>query len=777
MKRMLVRFNDSNPAMAPELRPARNGMEIDLAGFAATLRRQHIVMLGAMLGALALGMLHVLTAPRVYMASTQVMIGEDIAGVGDGFSRGGGQTQNEVMLESALRVLQSQTLALAVVNELSLHESEAFLAPPQSLLGRIVGFPRMVLGALSSGRAAPVTEADPEAAEMHQRMLAADALRDSIEVRREGRSSVFLVRYTSTDPELVAAVANAYGQAFVSDQLIGNVEASSRVLDWLQNRLFVIQDNSSQAALRAEEFRARSGLETIGGESITVQMIAQLNADLATATVEVARMRALSTIYAELRALDPEQFVQSGAAGARVPDAEFSAGQERLLSLQQRLDEAERRYGLDHAAVLQLRERIATEGRALQREMQRLHETTVNALRARETEIAILRDSINEIAVENRGLATARVELRAMEQQAEIYEALNEAYLLRLKDLEQTQTFPVTNVRVLSFADVPTNPIAPRKSVILMVMLVLGALAGAAFALWRERAQNFIRTREELQAATGLPFLGYLPQIEPDDLGTPAEADALPKQPRNSDEPRKGFKYDFAALKNPRSHFTETLRNMRVILEGNTSSTAGYVLGVASIRPGEGKTTTAENLAALVAASGRSVLLVDADVRTSSLSRKFRQSMGTGLREVLLGRAGWEEALRREQNTGLHFLPSTFPANDPLAGDLVGAPEFRTLINEARRRYAFTIIDLAPLGMVSDARALVPVLNGLVMIVEWGKISKDLLQATLSEDPLLYEKLLGVALNKTDIKALGKYSRNEPFEGYGYGYGYGVQET
>jgi len=201
------------------------------------------------------------------------------------------------------------------------------------------------------------------------------------------------------------------------------------------------------------------------------------------------------------------------------------------------------------------------------------------------------------------------------------------------------------------------------------------------------------------------------------------------------------------------------------------------VLGVASIRPGEGKTTTAENLAALVAASGRSVLLVDADVRTSSLSRKFRQSMGTGLREVLLGRAGWEEGLRREQNTGLHFLPSTFPANDPLAGDLVGATEFRTLINEARRRYAFTIIDLAPLGMVSDARALVPVLNGLVMVLEWGKVSKELLQTALSEDPLLYEKLLGVALNKTDMKTLGKYSRNEPLEGYGYGYGYGAQET
>ncbi|NJS39376.1 MAG: AAA family ATPase [Rhodobacteraceae bacterium] len=738
------------------------------------LRQRHLV-LGGMAAALALGLLHILTAPRVYMAETQVMIGEDVAGVGDGFSRALGQPQNEVMLESALQVLQSQTLAMAVVKDLNLHENPAFMSPPQSLAARIFGLPRTVLGAIGSAGSGSGADPDPAAAETHLQMLAAAELRDSIVVRREGRSSVFMVRFTSTDPELVAAVANAYGEAFVSDQLIGKVEASSRVLDWLQNRLFIIQDTSSQAALRAEEFRARSGLETIDGASITVQMIAQLNTDLATATVELVRTRALDIVYSELLKLDPEEFIRTGAAGVQVSDAAFSAGQERLLSLQQRLEEAELRNGPEHSEVLQLRERIATEGRALQREMQRLHETTINAVRARETEIAMLRDSIAEIADQNRELATARVELRAMEQQAEIYEALNEAYLLRLKDLEQTQTFPVTNVRVLSFADVPTKPIAPRKSVILLAMLVLGALGGAALALWQERTQKFIRTRKDLQAASGLPFLGYLPMIEAADLGNAADPDPTPKATRNGDGPRKNFKYEFAALKKPLSQFTETLRNIRVILEGNSSSTAGYVLGVASIMAGEGKTTTAENLAALIAASGRSVLLIDADVRTSALSQKFGQVMGTGLREVLQGRVAWEEALRREQNTGLHFLPSTFGPQDAMAGDLVGAPDFRTLINEARRRYAFTIIDLAPLGLVSDARALVPVLNGLVMIAEWGRISQEMLQTTLSEDPLLYEKLLGIALNKTDMKALVKYSGHQTMEGQGYGYG--VQET
>ncbi len=770
---MLVRFNDSDSSIIPGQNrthgPAQKGIRINFHAILPALIRQRLI-LGASVGvAIFLGLLYALTAPRVYTAATQVLIGNDVAGLSNGFNRPADIAQNEVMLESALRVLQSQTLALAVVNELNLHQNEAFLEPAASLPGRAIQTVRSVVSAIIPGGSDP--EVDPAAADLRQRLEAAETLRENIEVRREGRSSVFMLRYASSDPQLVAAVVNAYGEAFVADQLIGNVEASARVLDWLQERLFVIQDNSTKAALRAEEYRARSGLETIEGEPITVQMIAQLKADVANATVELARLRAMSSVYDDLRNQDLDQFIQSGAAGARVPDAEFSAGQERLLTLQQRLDEAERNYGPDHVEVTQLRDRIAMEGRALQREMQRLHDTTINASRALETEIAMLNSSIDDIANENLELATSRVELRALEKQAEIYEALNETYLLRLKDLEQTQTFPVTNVRVLSMAEVPKDPIAPRKKMILAAMIVLGTMVGVALALWRERVEGAIRTREELLQISGLPFLGYLPMLAPAELDGPTEPDATRKASRRTMETRFSFKHSFAALKNPRSHFTEVLRNIRIALDSSSDGKSGQVFGVVSIRPGEGKSTISRNLAAVAAVAGRSVLLIDGDVRTASLSRGLQQSMGIGLREMLSGRAAWEAALRREMNTGLHFLPFTAGASDANADDLLGMPEFRNLINEARLRYDLTIIDLAPLGPVSDARALVPALDGLIMVLEWGKVSPDTLTEILSVDPALHEKLIGIALNKTDMSALAKYSRKETSEGYYHGYG------
>lgn len=770
MNKMLLRFGDSDPGMVPTARQPSGGREIHPAAVATAILRHKGVLVISVLVALTLGILHVLTTPSLYLASSEVMIGDEIPGVGDGLNNRGGFAQNDVMLESAQRVLKSQKLALAVVEELDLHERASFMSPEQSAASQAVRFLRNPMAGLFPGGTTEENGVSPEVRDTQLRMSAADTLSADVEVRRHGRSSVFSISYSSTDPETAAAVVNAYGRAIVSDQMIGNVEASARVLDWLQDRLFVIQENATTAALEAEEFRAINGLLAISGEPITIQTISQLNSDLAAASVQLARTRALNSVYGELRELDAVQFVQAGGPGARISDDEFSAGQQRLLSLLRRAEQVERQYGPDHVEVVQLHDLIEMEGISLKREMRTMHETSLNAARALEAEVEMLRDSIAEAAEENLQMATARVELRGLERQAEIFEALNETYLLRLKDLEQTQTFPVTNVRVLSVADVPAAPFAPRKSVIMGLMLVLGAVTGSGVALFRERSNKFIRTKEELRDATGQPFLGHLPMMTQSEMEGPHAMMHDSRRPKLMADKRETFKYRFTSVTLPRSHFTETLRNIRVAYDASADGVPGYVLGVVSVRPGEGKSTVASNLAALVASGGRSVLLVDADLRTSGLSVRLRKSMGVGLREVLMGRAAWKGAIRQEATTGLHFLPSTFPQDDPVAGDMAGSSEFRELIREASKAYSLTILDLSPLGPVSDARALLPTLNGLIMVVEWNKMTRELMHEVLMRDPMLYEKILGVVYNKTNMDEVKEYDSSYPTEQYGYGH-------
>ena len=766
---MIVHFNDSDPAMLPAPSQDKTGPQLDFAAIFAAMRRNKRIMFLSVLIAVGIGAVHVQTSPRSYLAATEVMIIEEFAGSAQNFNRPATLAQNEITLDSARKVLESQKLALAVVDMLDLHARPEMLSNESSLARQGIDNVRgLILGLLPAEQAAPA-QIDPETADQLARMSAADTLRQGIEVRREGRSSVFSIRYTSNNPQFAAEVVNAYGQAFLADQLIGNVEASSSVLDWLHDRLMVIQENSAQAALKAEEFRARNGLLTVAGESIRVQTISQLNADLAAATVELAQIRALKTVYAELRELDPIEFVRSGAAGVRVPAAEFAAGQQRLLDLQQSLDDVERRQGPGHSAAIRLRAQIEREGNTLQREIASLYETTRNAARVKEAEVEMLRASIEDFSNENLQLATARVELQSLERQAGILDALNETYLMRMKDLEQTQTFPVANVRVLSVSDVPEKPVAPRKTIIMGFMLLMGTMVGGGLSVLRDGREKVIRTSDALYDASGRPFLGYLPMLtlnEVKALPEPQEAKARPVLPRYNRLRKSGtcqqpdpFRYPFPALKHPRSHYTETLRNIRNACETSALGKSGYVLGVVSLRPGEGKTTLAQNLAALTAVSGSSVLLVDGDVRTSGMSQRLGQSEGVGLRDVLQGTAAMHNAIRKETSTGLHFMSSGFSPDDAHAGDSLYSSRFRDMLDEARSRYALTIVDLAPLGPVSDARALLPAIDGLVMVVEWGRMPIGLLQKTLSMDPVLYKKILGITLSKTNMTSLRDYTR------------------
>jgi polysaccharide biosynthesis transport protein len=764
VNRMVMRFDDSDPTMTPLPRQQRAAPEFDLSAALTAMWHHKLLMLAAMLTALLLGVLYIVVTPSTYRAFVQVMIVEEIEGTTTGRSSALGQ--NEVMLESAQKVLESQTLALAVVNDLDLHEVETFISPPQSPISAALQYLRGAVASLIPAR--PDTDSTPTAppTEAQERLAAADALREAIVVRREGRSSAFSIHYDSTDPALAAAVVNAYGAAFVSDQLIGNVEASARVLDWLRDRLRVIQQNSTDATLKVEEFRARHGLLTVAGDPLTVQTISQLTTDLASAIVELARTRALSSVYAELQALDPVQFVESGAASARIPDAAFSEQEDRILTLLRRQEQVERQRGPDHIEAVQLRSLIQTEGAALQRKMQRMYETSLNEVRTLETQVNMLRASIDEISAENLELSKARVDLQALEREAETFDTLNETYLLRLQDLEQTQTFPVTNVRVLSQAEVPKAQVAPRKSLVLAMMLFLGSIIGTVLAVMRASKKKVIRTRDDVQEVIMRPFFGYLPLLSSNEMQQPAAPVTPTRRANDTNAPGETFEYPFAVLSSPRSHYTETLRNIRVAYEASARNKPGYVLGVASVRPGEGKTTVAANLAALVAASGRSVLLVDGDIRTSGISRMFGQSMGIGLREVLFSGAIWQDALRHEASTGFAFLPSTFATDEPGAGEIAATPAFRNILNDASKHYDLTIIDLPPLGPVSDARALQPVLDGAVMVLEWGKMSKVLLRSTLSADPTLYQKILGTVLNKTNMRALEKYTKIDPHEGY-----------
>jgi polysaccharide biosynthesis transport protein len=161
------------------------------------------------------------------------------------------------------------------------------------------------------------------------------------------------------------------------------------------------------------------------------------------------------------------------------------------------------------------------------------------------------------------------------------------------------------------------------------------------------------------------------------------------------------------------------------------------------------------------------------DLRNPTLARSLTPTPTVGLMEMLIGKIDLQQALGQalghEHATGLTLLPLVLDEQLVHSDEILSSQAFRNLIDQLRQRYEYVIMDLPPIAPVVDVRAAAPVINSLVFVVEWGSTRIRTVQRQLMAAPELSDRLLGVVLNKADLKVLGGFEEQGPFQNGYYG--------
>jgi capsular exopolysaccharide synthesis family protein len=212
------------------------------------------------------------------------------------------------------------------------------------------------------------------------------------------------------------------------------------------------------------------------------------------------------------------------------------------------------------------------------------------------------------------------------------------------------------------------------------------------------------------------------------------------------------------ALK-PFSPFAESFRSIKVAADIGGADQKNRVIGVTSTMPNEGKSTVASNLAELIAHVGKKVILIDGDLRNPSISRILAPDATGGLLEVLAGKIELHDAVRAGEGSGRAFLPTVIESRLAHSSELLGSDSLKILIARLRGMYDYVIVDLPPLGPVAEVRATADMIDSYVYVVQWGRLRKSAVQQQLLGAPEIYDRLLGVVLNKVDLRA---FRRHEP---------------
>ena len=193
-------------------------------------------------------------------------------------------------------------------------------------------------------------------------------------------------------------------------------------------------------------------------------------------------------------------------------------------------------------------------------------------------------------------------------------------------------------------------------------------------------------------------------------------------------------------------------------------------IALTSFTAQEGKSTLSFQVAASLAQTGRKVLLMDADLRKSVLASRLRvKGKISGLTHVLSGLCNVKEALCETDIPGLYIMFAG--ARVPNAAELLGTRSFKTLIGALEDTFDYVIVDAPPLGMVIDCAVIAPVLDGVLMVVDTSRNSYKLERRVKAQLEKSGGKILGVVLNRVDMRDKnGYYGRAYGYGGYG-GYG------
>ena len=682
-------------------------------------QRRRLVALAAVIG-LGLGVAAQVALPRHYAATEQLILDyRRLVNVSPQEAVFNFRLSDAAM-DSQTEILTSDGILGRTVDTLDLATDPEFIGG-DGLLTRLL----VSAGLVTAPASLPLSD---------RRQDAILALRKAVKVERLGLSYVIAITAAAKGAEKTARIADGVTDAYIADQMDARREVAGSALDWFETRLRELQANVTEAEHKAIEYRIANQIMLSGGKFVDEQQVQDLSSRLVAAqerrSLAQARLTRASAIIDGQRSLDG---LLPGSLGDELRDPVIVGLLNDYHNVSRRVQQNMTLYGPTHEAVV----KGQAEVRSLQDNLVSQFKQIAAGAKS-DTEIATsdevtVGDMLQQAAARAAQAQKGRVELTLLQGAADSMTALRDNFVMQYSMSTQQQTFPITETRVTSRASVPATPSWPTPRKTLVGGLALGLIVGFAWAVGDEALSRRLRKRADLEATTGHKCLGYLPFCA-----------ALAGLGR--DQPL------FGSCTREEAFAAERLRATLLDIERGSGRASGVVVGVVGTRGADGATTTAAALAAAAQAAGRHVLLVDADLLTASLSRRYAPSASRGLIAALadpLVKPVIEDV--SDDDGHIACLAAGSEVKDDLRRADLNPAGFARLIDRLRPQFDLILVDLPPLASSTVARMIADALSGYLLVLRWNVTTKDTVIGCLDANPEVEAKLLGSVFNRMSL--------------------------
>ena len=682
------------------------GLKIDARRiWSAIYRHRFVAGIIIALALLAAVVASVATTP-VYSARATLQVDSEASDVlEDDTSVGTIDWDVERFLQTQIDVLLSRNTALTLIDRMNLAADENFfermqVAPPQvAAQGKTIGETR--------------------------RDVVASILQGNVDAELPRYSRIVDLTFESPDPEYAAEIANGYAEAFIAATLERRFDSSSYAREYLAEQLAEAK-SALEAAEQAQLNYARANdlVNIDNGDNDDRAPVSLTQRTLVNANDSLGSARA--------QRIAAEQRYRSAARGdpLEIPEVQSSPYiaqlQREIAEVEAAMNRDSARYRDGHPVMIGYGERLASLRSNLNAAVADVRGSLRQQYQAAVRNEQQLSRDVDSLRGGTAREQSRRVEFNILSRETNTRRDMYDALLARLQEVSASAGVSNSNISIIDRAGPPQAPVRPRPLVYIALGLLAGLLAAGLYIAMREFLDDAARTPEDIADRYGLPYLGSLPRLD-------GGRDAL------------------AEMSKPKSDVSEAFAALRTSL-GLVGGGGAKDILITSAQQSEGKSFAALGLAQSYAREGRSVLIVDADLRRPSQHRIFGQSQEKGLTTVLSGQIAASEALVPVMDNISLVTSGPLPPSVP---EFFSGAAFDDFHAWAEQAFDIVLYDGPPVLALAEPILLAQKIATLVFVIEADRPSHGKLAAAIRRLRDNGARIDAAVLNKFDPRATG----------------------
>ncbi|MCB5358419.1 GumC family protein [Vibrio lentus] len=654
-------------------------------------------------------------------------------------------SQKEYYL-TQFEILKSNQIAERVIDKLGLTnklEFNASLSTEPSLKEQLVDTIKSLPVFDAYRDTAAISEEDAQEA-IRQEVL--DAFKERLTISPIRKTQLVKISFESEDPKVAARIANAVGEAYINQNLEASLGATQQASHWITSRLAELKEQLKDSETALTDFLAKEKL--VDDSGVEGGIDAQARATISNLTQRLTeitdRRIEIESSYSTLKAAQGK----TNASFISIPlvskHPQVLALKEEKIVAEKELSELAKRYGPAHedmkaatAKVRSLDKQLNSVVRELVNGIDQERKSVSEQARLLTAELKAKKDAYQNISVKKR-------QFEALKREVKTNRDVFNLFLSRQKETSATSDFAAESARFTDYAMIPQQAAAPKKKMIIALSLVASISFAVVMVFLLDALRNTVESVKNFEDRFGLIPLGGIPKI------------ALKQYKNKALDKALYFEKDA-------NSFSESVRSIRTALTLSKMHNPNKRVAITSSLPGEGKTTTAINLAMAYAQVERT-LLIDGDLRKPAVAERFGlKKFQQGITNHLLMGDAIESCLHKDEQSGLTILPAGMLTPNPQ--ELITSEGFAKVLEQLDDQFDRIIIDTPPTLPVADSMVISRLVGSITVVVKANSTRIASVRNTLARFMTHNIKIDGIVINQVTEKAL----KNE----YGYGGYYG----